>query len=74
MLNLANGPDLLLGKCGRTHLAECKTGTRKLRVGQDRWHQHWRGAAVAVLRNVDDVLAFDRCCQPTHQPANCSGD
>jgi hypothetical protein len=69
-LNLAHGPDLLAGYGKRaTHLIECKTGTGKLRKGQQDWHRDWRGADVVVLRNVDEALRF-------HQYAtkNGSGD
>jgi Holliday junction resolvase len=57
-LNLAHGPDLLAGRGKATHLIECKTGTGKLRVGQQRWHEDWRGAEVVVLRSVADALKF----------------
>lgn len=57
-LSLPDGPDLLLGRAGVTHLAEVKTGKKKLRAGQERWHQGWRGAPVFVLRSMDDVQAF----------------
>jgi hypothetical protein len=57
-LNLANGPDLLAGRQGVNHLIEVKTGTGKLRKGQQDWHRDWNGAEVVVLRNVDDALKF----------------
>lgn len=49
-------PDLLIGKNGRTYLAEVKTGSGKLRPGQIRWHGQWKGKAVLVLRTVTDAL------------------
>lgn len=56
-LSISNGPDLLLAKAGRVGLAECKTGTAKLRPGQRDWIAAWP-APVYVLRTVDDVVAL----------------
>jgi len=50
--------DLLLGYRGKTVLAECKTGKRKLNANQARFVDEWRGSAVIVLRTVDDAIEF----------------
>ena len=38
---------------------ECKTGTKKLRPGQDAFRRNWAGEYV-VCRSVEDVLALDK--------------
>ncbi len=55
-LNIANGPDLMIGKLGRCLLIEVKTGKRKLRPGQADWHINWKGPTVIVLRTVEEAL------------------
>jgi hypothetical protein len=59
-LSLKDGPDLLVGKCGRCWLVEVKTGNKRLRPGQVEWHADWRGSKVRVLRSVADAEAFVR--------------
>lgn len=49
-------PDLLVGFARRTWLAEVKTTKGKLRPGQERWIQTWRGDDVHVLREPADGL------------------
>ena len=61
-LNLPDGPDLLLGRYGRTNLVEVKTRTGKLKVGQQRWHDEWRGSKVIVLRSVEEAIDFHHAC------------
>ena len=56
LLNLTDGPDLLIGKPGRCLLVEVKTETGKVRPGQARWHATWRGPRVIVLRSVDEAI------------------
>lgn len=58
-LSLPDGPDLLIGKGGETHLVEVKTGKKPLRKGQVLWHCQWRGASVVVLRTAADVEALN---------------
>lgn len=58
-LSLPDGPDLLIGRNKRTHLAEVKTGKKKLRQGQAQWHAAWRGAPVCILRDVYDVYQLN---------------
>jgi hypothetical protein len=55
-LSLRDAPDLLLGKNKITLLAEVKTGTGKLKPGQQDWHDNWRGFPVVVLRTPDDAI------------------
>jgi hypothetical protein len=43
----------------RTVAVECKTGTRKLRPGQDAFRRMWQDEYV-VLRTVDEAAAFLR--------------
>jgi hypothetical protein len=43
----------------RTVAVECKTGTRKLRPGQQSFRATWQGEYV-VLRTVDEAAAFLR--------------
>jgi hypothetical protein len=62
-LSLTDGPDLLLGRFGQTHLAECKTANKPLREGQAQWHDEWRGSPVVILRSVEDALRFHRECE-----------
>lgn len=55
-LNLADGPDLLVGVDHRTLLIEVKTPTGRLRPGQVQWHREWRGLPVSVVRSVEEAL------------------
>ena len=45
-------PDLMIGCCGVTVLAEIKYEKEKLNPMQTRWHKAWRGTPVVVLRDV----------------------
>jgi hypothetical protein len=49
-LNLTNGPDLLVGANGLTHLLEIKSERGQLSAGQSEWHRNWRGEKVWVVR------------------------
>ena len=60
-LSGANVPDLLLGKNSVDRTAEVKTGTAKLRKGQQAWADAWRGARPLVLRDLDDVRMLAAC-------------
>jgi hypothetical protein len=42
----------------RTVAIECKTGTKKLKPGQERFRETWAGEYV-VLRSVEDVIALN---------------
>jgi hypothetical protein len=59
-ISVPDAPDLILGKAGRTYLAEVKTGKGKVKPGQALWHREWRGADVVILRSVDDALRFEQ--------------
>ncbi len=54
--------DLLVGLCGQTFLAECKTpGTqygKKLNKNQQDFQDNWRGASIVTLRTIDDAFTF----------------
>jgi hypothetical protein len=58
-ISVTNGPDLVVSRAGRTAVVEVKTGKAKLKAGQTAWRDRWAGA-VAVLRSVDDVIAWNR--------------
>jgi hypothetical protein len=49
--------DLLLMFCGRWHLAECKTGTKKLNAEQLEFYRcvQEAGGQVFLWKSVDDV-------------------
>jgi hypothetical protein len=49
-------PDLLVGFARRTWIAEVKTATGKLKPGQRRWAETWRGSDVYLLRSPEDAL------------------
>ena len=54
-------PDLLVGYQGQTLLMEIKDGfkppsARLLTEDQLRWHQNWRGGALAVVDGPDAAL------------------
>lgn len=59
-ISVADAPDLILGKCGRTYLAEVKTAKGRVKPGQAEWHRKWEGADVVILRSVDDALRFEQ--------------
>ena len=63
----AGFPDLVVGYLGRTHLVEVKPDTQLQRhmpsAAQQKWASGWKGAPVALVRNVAQVaelLAFWR--------------
>lgn len=66
-LDIAGGPDLLVGWCGRNYLLECKqqhgkpgVGMKRtrsgLRVTQDSWFECWKGTRPTVVTNTDEAL------------------
>jgi hypothetical protein len=55
--SLGRPVDIAAGKDGKTYLFEIKTAKGKLRISQQKFFARWRGHA-AVLRSVEDVLAF----------------
>lgn len=59
-LSIEDGPDLLIGRDGETHLVECKSGKKKLKPRQADWHARWRGAPVKVFRTIDDAMMFSK--------------
>jgi hypothetical protein len=66
-VSVKDGPDFFAAKkCYpngdrvlRCVAVECKTGTRKLRPGQQAFRKTWQGEYV-VLRTVDEAAAFLR--------------
>jgi hypothetical protein len=63
-LSLPDGPDLLCGRDGVNHLIEVKTGNKKLKLGQAKWHREWNGAPVQVLRDVAAAIEFSVQARP----------
>jgi hypothetical protein len=67
-VSVKDGPDLFAAKriyrskfgehVLRCVAIECKTGTKKLKPGQEDFRSKWQGEYV-VLRSVDDVLALN---------------
>lgn len=51
-------PDLAIGYCGETGLAEVKTLEGRLSKDQKTWHRTWRGSDVWVLRSIEDCIAM----------------
>ena len=51
-------PDLLLGRNGRTCVAEVKSGGGKLTPDQIAWWTAWRGNGAVLLRTLADVHAL----------------
>jgi hypothetical protein len=56
-VSVKDGPDLLAfhHRTKSVHLIECKSGTKKLRPGQQQFAETW---PVIVLRCVDSTLAW----------------
>jgi hypothetical protein len=54
--------DLLVGFMGRNHICECKSpGThygKSLNDKQKQFNDSWRGEAIWILRDLDDVEAM----------------
>lgn len=48
-------PDLVIGKCGHTFLAELKTGNAPFTDEQKKFYANWRGAEILVFRSVEEV-------------------
>lgn len=58
-VSVPNGPDGFAAKHSITIAVECKTGTRKLRAGQQRWAESWQGLYY-VLRTIEEAAALTR--------------
>jgi len=54
-------PDLLIGYRGKTYLAECKTGNRKLNKNQEAFFETWKGSEPMIFRSVYDVIEWLKC-------------
>ncbi len=56
-LDLANGPDLLVGFRGRNWLLEVKNpdGRNRVESNQEQWHGRWRGQS-AVVRSAMEAI------------------
>jgi hypothetical protein len=54
-LDIAQGPDLLVGCNNINYLMEVKQPKKELRQEQLDWHIKWRGLA-SIVRSVDDAL------------------
>jgi hypothetical protein len=48
--------DLLVGRAGVNHLIEVKLPDGKLREGQERFAETWRGSRVHVVRTVEEAF------------------
>jgi len=53
-------PDLLVGFCGREYLMEVKAPKGKLRPGQKKFIDTWKGKAF-IVRSVDEALELLNC-------------
>jgi len=51
-------PDLVVGRYGVTWLVEIKADGGKLRPGQIKFFNDWRGTPPILIRNIADVLEF----------------
>ena len=51
-------PDLVVGFCGETWLAEVKSAEGRLSEDQETWHQTWRGSEVWELRCEEDCIVM----------------
>jgi hypothetical protein len=63
-------PDLIVGKAGETYLMEVKNpnqppNKRKLRPGQQKFRDWWRGSPVHVVHSVEEALAVVAPEMPT---------
>lgn len=61
--------DLLIGKHGQTWIAEVKMPKGKLRPGQVKFYERWRGNEL-ILRSVEDAAewaASVNLCNPQKQ-------
>lgn len=59
--NVGGGfPDLILGRKGYTWLVEVKTPKGQLNEKQVKFHQDWRGCAIAIIRTVEEALTFSK--------------
>lgn len=58
--------DLVIGKGGRTWLAEIKMPGKDLNANQRKFYEGWRGNKL-VLRTIEDVAEFARETMETTQ-------
>ena len=59
-LSAKDCPDLAVGYLGVTHLVEVKTNHKRLREGQKRWFEGWRGEAPVIARNAPQARQWLR--------------
>jgi hypothetical protein len=50
-VSVKDGPDAFVGLAGLTEPWEIKDGAKKLRPGQARWAQRWKGRPAQTVRN-----------------------
>ena len=48
-------PDLVIGRLGKTHLVELKTGNAPFKESQKKFYRDWKGESVIVFRSVEEV-------------------
>lgn len=53
-------PDLLIGRQGYTWLVEIKMPEGKLNDIQKKFHQEWKGCAIAIIKTVEEATSFTR--------------
>lgn len=53
-------PDLILGRNSYTWLVEIKMPEGKLNKKQIKFHQEWKGCAIAIIRSVEEAVEFSR--------------
>jgi 5-methylcytosine-specific restriction endonuclease McrA len=64
-LSVEDGPDFICGKLGVGNvLVEVKSGNAKLRPGQQKFRDEWKGDPVYVLRCIEDAMALERAIRP----------
>ena len=49
-------PDLLVGFRGKEYLMEVKASKGKLRPGQKKFFDTWRGSKIFIVRSADEAL------------------
>lgn len=56
-------PDLMLSKAGKFWLIEVKAPKGRLQAAQVKWRQQFQGPPPAVVRSVDEAIAFTRAAR-----------
>lgn len=51
-------PDLALGMCEITDLAELKVGNEPLTPAQEKFHKDWRGRPILIFRSFEACLEW----------------